>query len=78
MKIPIILAALRQQAKNLTECIENTSACFEIHKGNVKEQLTLARSILASKDVLDRTEEQIRYIEIALGQLEKGIVEEVP
>lgn len=76
MKIPLILSTLKQQQANLKACIASTSECMEIHKGNVAEQLRLARSMLNTKENLDRIEEQIRYIEIALSQLKNGITAE--
>lgn len=73
MSIPAILAGLKQQQANLQECITATSECFEIHKSNPKEIVRLARSIIASQEAMDRVGEQIRLIEVALGQTKRLI-----
>jgi hypothetical protein len=78
MKVPAILASLKQQRLNLQACISSTAECFEIHKNDPKEIVNLSRSVLASKEALDRVTAQINFIEIALGQKEKGILEDDP
>lgn len=77
-KVPIILAALREKTICLEQAIAANAMLFDNPQGTLSGRVSLARSIVGSKEELDHVKDKIDAIETALAQAKNGIVEEAP